>query len=489
MHETTVALLALVAVAAPAAAGPDCDFYCYMGQANKASLVMLEERQIVPPGLARTIANGMIEVMAEQDAPGSARPANYLPFEKRLLEVAGAEASRLHTGRSRQDLHGTVRRMILRERLLDVYAGLLDARAALLEVATRHADVVIPAYTHGVPAQPTSMGHYLLAYSAAFERDAQRLEEAYTRHNKSPLGAAALGTSGFALDRERLARLLGFSGPVENSYDANLVSSADFRVELAQVLAQSALTVTQLVQNVHTQYHNPVPWFLLDDSVTSGSTIMPQKRNPRPLDRLRSAATYVYGDAHAITLNVHNVNTGMHDYRQLAPSLEHVDDAITMYERYANVLLRLRVNEQRALDEINLGYSTMTEVADVLLRHADIPFRTAHHYAAELTKYGRENDKRPMDLSNRELRAVYANAVGGLLPIDVKLIRAAMDPVEMVRNRKGLGGPQPEEVARMLAAHQASLQDQRAWLGLQRQSLAAAGAALEAAFARIATGP
>ena len=155
--------------------------------------------------------------------------------------------------------------MALREALLDSYEALLAARYALLDLSAAHVNTVVPAYTHGVQAQPTTFAHYLLAFSAAFERDAERLQQAYARLNLSPLGAAALSTSGFPVDRERLAELLGFGGLVENSYDANLVSSVDSKIEFANALATSAITVGQFMQNLHTQYHNPEPWIRLEE--------------------------------------------------------------------------------------------------------------------------------------------------------------------------------------------------------------------------------
>ncbi len=264
-------LLPLSAMAAEAR-----DDFHNLAQINKASLVMLAEEDLVPAGLAASIAEGIAQVIEEQGREGAARSANYLHFEKRLLEIAGPEASRLHTGRSRQDIGSTMRRMALRDALLDTYDALLAARHALLDLAAAHVETIIPAYTHGVQAQPTTLAHYLLAFSAAFERDAERLEQAYARLNRSPLGAAVLGTSGFPINRKRLAELLGFDGIVENSYDANLVSSVDSKVEFANALATSAITVGQLMQNLHTQYHDPAPWLLLEEGRTDVSSIMPQ---------------------------------------------------------------------------------------------------------------------------------------------------------------------------------------------------------------------
>jgi argininosuccinate lyase len=280
-------------------------------QINKASLVMLVEQRLVRDELARTIARGISQVDVEQRATGSQRSSNYLDFEARLVEIAGPEASRLHTGRSRQDIGSTYRRMALRKALLDTFEAQLAARAALLQRVGGHVDTVMPAYTHGVQAQPTSLAHYLLAFAASFDRDAERLREVHRRLNRSPLGAAALGTSGFAIDRHRLAVLLGFDAPVENSYDANHVASVDTKIEFANALAASAVTVGQLMQNLHTQYHDPRPWIILDEGQTDVSSIMPQKRNPRPLDAVRVHASTVVGSAQTVTLKpARNTNFG-----------------------------------------------------------------------------------------------------------------------------------------------------------------------------------
>src|SRR5262249_46455410 len=148
----------------------------------------------------------------------------------------------------------------------------LDPRQKLLDLAAKHVDTVVPAYTHGLQAQPISLAHYLLAFASAFERDCERMAQAYPRINQSPLGAAALATSGFPLGRRRLAVLLGFDGVVENSLDANQVSGMDAQTELASVLAISALHVGQFVQDIHIQYHDPVPWITLEPSLTHPSS-------------------------------------------------------------------------------------------------------------------------------------------------------------------------------------------------------------------------
>ena len=208
----------------------------FLDQINKASIVMLDGAGIVPHALAGRIARGIAQVIAQERAAQSQRSADYLDYEHRLLAVAGPDASRLHTGRSRQDIASTIARMNLRDGLLNVCEALVSARDRLLVLAERHTGTIIPAYTHGVQAQPTTFAHYLLALGAALGRETERLQQAYRRVNRNPLGAAALATSSFPLDRERLAVLLGFEGLVENSYDANHFAPVDSSLEVAGAL-------------------------------------------------------------------------------------------------------------------------------------------------------------------------------------------------------------------------------------------------------------
>src|SRR5262245_30408832 len=166
----------------------------------------------------------------------------------------------MHSGRSRQDIGATRNRLFQRAQLLVTFASLNNARAALLEMASRYPDAIVPAYTVGVQAQPISFGHYILAYAEALERSAERLRRAYANVNRSPLGSAALGTSSFPVNRARLADLLGFDGIVENSLDANQISPIDTGVELISVASAAALTVGTFISDLEAQYRMTTPW-------------------------------------------------------------------------------------------------------------------------------------------------------------------------------------------------------------------------------------
>ena len=251
------ASLAAFVIAIPASAqtaGARRDAFYFLGELNKASAVMVVEQGIVPKPLGATIAKSVAKVIADQDKPGAARSRDYLQVEKLLIDAGGPDVTRLHSGRSRQDIGSTTRRLFMRDDLLAAVGQLNEARAALLAMAAKHPDAIVPAYTWGVQAQPISFGHYILGYTQALARSAERYRQAYARLNMSPLGAAALGTSSFPVDRPRLAELLGFDGLVENSLDANQISPIDAGVEVASVAASSALTVSALLADVTAQY-------------------------------------------------------------------------------------------------------------------------------------------------------------------------------------------------------------------------------------------
>ncbi len=338
------------------------------------------------------------------------RPGDYLQYEPLLIAYAGPDATRMHSGRSRQDILATTRRVMLRERALDLADAMNAARDKLVALAGKHVDTIVPAYTNGVQAQPITYGHYLLAFAAAFDRHHQRLREAYARLNLSPMGSAALGTSSFPVNRPRLAELLGFDGVAENSYDANQVAPMDTAAEMANNASLAALTVASFVEDIHTQYHQVSPWFLIQEGdLTRPSSIMPQKRNPNILNRVRLQASTVVGDAQAYAIQAHNVTPGMPDYKR-EKAQQTLEDATVMFGQLSSLIDGLIVLKERALDEVNAEYSTTTELADVLQREADVPFRVGHHFASELVDFGRRNKLRPAEIPYVEAQRIYAEA-------------------------------------------------------------------------------
>jgi argininosuccinate lyase len=456
----------------------------FLDRINKASIVMLGERGIVPRPLAAVIARGITQLI-EQERASPRRSADYLDYEPRLTALAGPEASRLHTGRSRQDLASTIARMNLRDGLLQTLAALADLRETLLTVASRHTDTIIPAYTHGVQAQPTTFAHYLLAYAAALGRQTERMQQVFARVNRNPLGAAALATSSFPLDRTRLAELLGFDGLVENAYDANHLAPVDSSLEMAGALAIAAIQAGQFAQDIHAQYAEPTPWFVLAGGELTGiSSIMPQKRNPAALEQLRAQASILLGEMHTVFLVSHNNRTGMFDYRSYDP----VPCArpLQVLKLFRQVVAGIVVDKARARAEVDADYSTTTEIADALLQKADVPFRVGHHFASQLTDYGRGRGLKLQEIPYAEVARLYETDGGRKLPLDEAEFARIISADYMVFGRKGIGGPQRAEVERMLAAEREQLAAEQTWLSGCKERLSERETALERRFAALA---
>lgn len=460
---------------------PCGDFYCFMIEANKATLVSSARDSIVSSTNVPLFASALLQDSANAALDADLRTSNYAVLEPRLIELAGSDISALHIGRSRQDLHGTVRRMLARQDWLELLQQVLDSRKGLLTMVAEHHETVVPTYTHGVPAEPTTYAHILLAYGESFERITQRFQEGFSRVNQSPYGAGVGNTSGVRLDRNRLARLLGFDDIVENSFDANFVSSLDYAVELASLLKNSALVVSQFVENIHSQQRNPWPWIWIQptDVSDSKSTSMPQKRNPRDLDRLRTAANDVLAMADRVTLNVHNVDAGMHDYRMANNVSNLVETGTIMLTKFQKLLTQIFLDPERAIQEIDRSFATSAQVTEVLVTHTDLSFRDAFEFTAELVELGRSTGKTIQELSDDVISELYEEKIGDIEKFDVSVLRNALDAREMVLNRAGVGGPQPSETARMLEEQYKKLHNAMTWLKQTHASINIADIALQ----------
>lgn len=493
---TQTVLLAVAAFLAscPASAQNYADerLYRFLIRQNQAQLVMLGETGLLPPALAGQIARALRDVdEANGKAPGE-RSGNYLTLERQLIEKMGPEASKIHLGRSRNDLGATSERLVMREDTRLMLSLLADARESLIALAEQNVDTVIPGYTHAVQAQPTTLAHYLSAYLAGFERDEERLRGTYARINLSPLGAAAFTTSGFPLDRRRLGDLLGFSGLVDNSYDAIMVSTVDVKAELAAALAISSLNVGRFAQQFLMQYGDPVPGLNLPDESVGHSSIMPQKRNPGQAERIRILASGVLGDAQTVLITAHNTPGGeIADIRvHLVQRVEQATrQAAEMYRALAALAKAIQVDPRRTLEIVDADYSVMTELADTLLREAGVPFRVGHGVASSLARYGRQHGKRPTDLTHAEVAAVYREATGQALPLSPEQVRHAMNAEHFIRSRRGTGGPQPGEMRRLLQEHRRRLAALRDWLAGEQGRLQEADRRLGTEFAKLLTAP
>ncbi|WP_327050542.1 argininosuccinate lyase [Halomicrococcus gelatinilyticus] len=436
---------------------------------DRAHVVMLAEQGIVDDETASEIltALSVVEVNGHEALPDGEDV--HAAIETAVVEEVGPDGGRMHTARSRNDEVATCIRYRLREDLLDAIEATLALREALVARAEEHAETLAPGYTHLQPAQPTTVGHFLLSYERALARDTARLLDAYERTNRSPLGAAAFAGTPFDVDRERVADLLGFDGVLANATDA--VSARDFLFESVAALAGLATTVSGLAEDL-VVYSNR-GFVELDDDYASTSSIMPQKKNPDTLELARAVA----GDAHAGLSGLLTTLKGLpRAYnRDLQRATPHAWDAVDAATDAADVaggaVATATWNESELAAAAGEGFTTATGVADLLASHG-VPFRTAHEMVATAAESGADYDA---------LDAAAESVLGDPLDayVDRAAVEAALDPAESVASRDSAGGPAPEAMADQLAAAADALDADREAVEAAHESLAAARETLQ----------
>ena len=435
---------------------------------DRAHVVMLDERDVID----RTDAAAILEALADVEAAGHAALPDgedvHAAIETAVIERVGERGGRMHTARSRNDEVATCIRYRLRADVLDAVEATIEAREALAEVAERHAETVMPGFTHLQPAQPTTVGHYLASYGSALARDTERLLDAYGRVNRSPLGAAAFAGTPFDIDRERTAELLGFEGLVENSMDA--VSARDFLVETTAAVAALSTTLSGLAEDLVVFSNRG--YVELDDAYASTSSIMPQKKNPDTMELVRGTA----GDAAAGLNALLSILKGLpraynRDLQRAHPhAFEAVDAVREATTVAAGAVATAEWDDSSLSAAASTGFSTATGVAD-LLAMSGIPFRTAHETVA-LAAESLEGE-RDASATYAALDAAAEETLGEPLEthVDRETVEAALDPEESVASRNSVGGPAPSAVDAADAHTREALDDHRGALESRREAL------------------
>lgn len=419
-------------------------------QLHKASLVGLVSVGILMVPVAKRIGEAINKAIEQHDYPDAAQAIDYLDFETRVSQHIGPEASLLHLGRSRQDLLSTYSRLFLRSRVIEVMQQLTSSRGKLLDLASKHVETVVPTFTHGVPAQPTTFGHYLLSYGGALERSQERLSQSYNRLNVSPYGVAVGTTSSFLLDRHVLASMLAFDDIIENSYDANHVAPIDLAQDVVAPLTTLALAIGMVTQDLTTYQSTAYPWLTTAAPGFTGiSSCMPQKRNPRILEYIREAASEIVAASHGATIMAHNGTSGLVDVRETFQRLP-LTPTVEMLKLFDALMDSVRIDSERALYQVSHDYSTITELADELFITCQVPFRTGHEFASKLVDYGRNQRIGTTEIGYLEASAIYNEIAGQEFPMTEDQFLVSLDPTCLVKRRRGVGGPQKAEVLRTL---------------------------------------
>lgn len=468
------------------------DEFFWLGQINKATAVINTDEGLLDKSMTPLVVKGIRKVLDDAALPGAKRPSNVITFEPLLIKAAGPQITLLHAGRSSQDMLATMRSAILREDMLDLADQLNRTTDALLKVATRERNTIVPNYTNGVAAQPNSYGHYLLGYAAALDRDAQRIREAYVRLDRSAMGTTVLNGSSWPLNRNRMAAYLGFATIVDNAYDAAQLSSVDEPIEAGAIITSIAIHAGVFVQDIMVQYAQPRPWILLKEGGenTYVSSAMPQKRNPGLLNSTRRDASAIVTAGIGTAIAAHNIPAGMSDPKDEKQNHAMMLATTAMLMKWEKILAALDINPQRALEELNSDWTASQELADVLMRKYKLPFRIGHHFASEVVEYAKTKDIRPLDFPYADAQRIYAETVRGTdfpsaLPLSEEEFHSTLDPVAIVRNRATTGGPQPAEMSRMLREAGNRVAQQFDWINKHRAHISSSLRQLDEDFDRL----
>jgi argininosuccinate lyase len=449
---------------------------------NYAHLVMLAEQGIISSPDARALRDALdgISLDRVREVLYDGTYEDLFFYIERLIDKACGEdtAGRLHTARSRNDLAMTMYRMHQRESIALLADATMNLREALLVLAARHTRTIYGAHTHTQPAQPTTIAHYLLAIIEQLERDTKRLGAAFESTNVNPLGACAITGTGFPIDRRRTSELLGFNGPTGNTYGS--IATVDYLLESVSATSVLIIGLGRVVQDLLLWCTMEFGYLRLSDGFVQGSSIMPQKRNPVALEHARGIGSKAVGQAQAIITAVHNTPFGdivdtEDDLQPLVASM--FRDATRMVTLVAAAMRLADFDTARLASRAGTGGTTLTELADTLVRDHGLPFRSAHAIAALLLKARTEDPQAPL----AQTLSKASNAILGT-PLEYAEadLEKIMSPAHFVEVRATHGGPSPKETSRAIAESQQKLHDDRESWQVRRQRIDEAETRLEA---------
>ncbi len=474
-------------VLAPLFEGAKTHFVGPVGAINRAHLVMLAECGIVSATMAGQLAGALGAIDAEVDTAALTYTGEFEDYfflvEAELRARLGADvAGALHTARSRNDMDHTVFKMVLRDKADALLAAALTLADALTETARRERDTLIVAYTHGQPAQPTTFGHYLAAAIEVLLRDIDRLSAARDLLDHCPMGAAAITTTGFAIDRHRMAELLGFAAPLQNSYSC--IAAVDYVTGLYSAIKLMFLHLGRVVQDLQFWTAFEVGQLYVPNSLVQISSIMPQKRNPVPIEHLRHMASVTCGRCDMVVNTMHNTPfTDMNDSEgevQVA-GYAAFDSATRVLALLGALIPACTIREDRVAANMDAACVTVTELADTLVRSEGLSFRQAHEVAAEVARTVIAGG---MPLAGGYDAFVAAfRAVAGRAPnLDATSYGTAVSARNFVELRNRYGGPARAPMDRALAGYADEIAVAQALQQARRSRIDAATALRDGCF-------
>ena len=442
-----------------------------------AHLRMLTEQGIVTADDARAIRRALDAI--DRDAlacvgyDGSCEDL-FFYVNRLLVEACGpAVAGRLHTARSRNDIDMTMYRMLLREWILSLAEAVVRLRRALIEVADQHTTSVFPAHTHGQPAQPTTMAHYLMAIVESLERDTVRLLSGYATVNRNPLGSCAITGTGFPIDRDRTSQLLGFSGPTGNTYGS--IGAVDYLLEAISAASVLVVGLGRFTQDLLLWATVEIGYLRLPDGFVQVSSIMPQKRNPVALEHARALLSRALGELGAVAQVPHNTPFGdiVDTEDDLQPLVRGAfRDATRAVLLLAATMAKAEFDVAHMRERAGAAWVTVTELADVLARDHGLSFGEAHEIVSEVVRRARDGAPNAVKDEPAALLAAAARGRGHRIEYTAADLTRILSPENFVEVRRTLGGPSPQVVAAALRDARARLDADEAQLASARRALA-----------------
>lgn len=458
---------------------------------HKAHVIMLKREGLLTADEAKQILRGLSELEKEDIYGGQLDEGTdlYMNLESQLIKKVGDVAGKMHIGRSRNDIYATSVRMEVRNQIIITVDYLLGLIESILEVAEIHIKTLMPGYTHWQHAQPVTLAHYLTGITQSLIRDLDRLTSVFERTNHCPLGAAALATTGFPINRENVASLLGFDGIIENSYDA--VASRDFIAECSSVLAILMTTLSRLAEDFI--IWNTYEFSVIDmpEEFSATSSIMPQKKNPIVLEHIKGRTGHVIATVTS-TLTVLKGTSFSHNREVGGEAASMVHNAFKLVqgclEMLAHLFPLIIFNEKRMLERVTQGFSTVTELTDLLVREKGISFRQAHHIIGQVVNEILDKDKGIEEISSEMVDQASREIIGYALIVPEEKIKKALDPYYNVIIREVAGGPSPFAVERLISHQREELKRKKGWVSGQHDNLEEARKTCDKAQSEILSG-
>ncbi|MEA1072545.1 argininosuccinate lyase [Sphingomonas sp. LY160] len=436
-----------------ASIGTDKRLWRHDIEASRAHAAMLGAQGILSADDVAAIDGGLATI-AEEIAAGKlvedpALEDIHMHVEHRLSELIGDTAGRLHTARSRNDQVATDFKLFVRSSIDEAVAGIDALEAALIDRAEEHAATVMPGFTHLQSGQPVTLGHHLMAYREMLVRDRSRFVDARARMNESPLGSAALAGTGFDLDRDHTAKALGFDRPTANSLDA--VSDRDFVVDYLHAAALTSIHLSRLAEEIILWASQPFGFVKLPDAWSTGSSIMPNKRNPDAAELVRGHSARIVGDLVAVLVLLKGLPLAYaKDLQDDKPPLFDAHDLLGLsLAAMAGMIADLEFVPAKMRAAAAAGHATATDLADWLVAEAGVPFREAHHISGRAVAAAEAAGKALDELDLDQLRTIDPRIDERVLP------RLSVEA--SVESRRSAGGTAPERVAGAIAAARAAI--------------------------------